>query len=589
MKQTFKEKIKQNQEQLIKLEKKYNNLGTIKLLLFIILIVFLFKSSETFFAYGAFFIFITLILFFMLQYKYRVKINYSKQMIRINQDYIDRINGDFAKFKDDGINFLDKNHKYAYDIDIFGKNSLYQLLNICKTYLGKKKFAYNLLNLNKTYDQIIDLQEATKELSSNIDFCQDYEYFAGNINDSENILDVIDYLKSDKQYLQNKIIVFILSYLPIITAPIFFASIIFKLESLIPVFTILILIQIVIFILFALKSNNYLKELTHYVLKFDGYIDLFKLLENKKFESKKLKQLKEKVFDSKSPIQAFKELTSIDNKINYRSNFLMFLILNVLLLWDIECCLSLYNWRKKYSNYIECWFDAIAEIESIISFSITKNITSTNCYPAIDDSQNQIKAIKLSHPLINQDKRVANDIELIDNIAIVSGSNMSGKTTFLRTIGINLVLSYNGSVVCSHKFTCSILDIMSSMRIVDDLGEGYSTFYCELLKIKNIILASKSNNKILFLIDEIFRGTNSEDRLFGATTVLEVLSKNGTIGLLTTHDLEITKMKSLSHAINYHFKETYLDDKIIFDYKLRKGVSDTTNGAKLMKMVGITV
>jgi DNA mismatch repair ATPase MutS len=199
-----------------------------------------------------------------------------------------------------------------------------------------------------------------------------------------------------------------------------------------------------------------------------------------------------------------------------------------------------------------------------------------------------MEAQELGHPLIPNDMRVNNDTACKNNIFIISGSNMSGKTTFLRTVGINLVLAHAGSFVCAKQMSFYVTQIMTSMRIVDDLNEGISTFYAEIKRIKGIIELAGKELGMFFLIDEIFRGTNSVDRLNGAKTVLSKLDKIGALGIITTHDLDLCEMvNSYSRIKNFSFSEDYRNNQIYFDYKLKVGKSTTTNAKYLMEMVGI--
>jgi DNA mismatch repair ATPase MutS len=210
-------------------------------------------------------------------------------------------------------------------------------------------------------------------------------------------------------------------------------------------------------------------------------------------------------------------------------------------------------------------------------------------FPTIDNSKLKVKADSLGHPLINSDIRILNDIDMDNNIFIITGSNMSGKTTFLRTLGINLVLAYSGGPVYANKMSCPIVSIYTSMRVTDDLKNGISTFYAELLRIKDIINEAKENKNMIFLIDEIFRGTNSIDRILGAKNVLANLNKLEVIGAITTHDLELCVLDKYNRIKNYHFSEEYKDNKIHFDYKIRLGRSTSTNAKYLMKLVGIEI
>lgn len=175
--------------------------------------------------------------------------------------------------------------------------------------------------------------------------------------------------------------------------------------------------------------------------------------------------------------------------------------------------------------------------------------------------------------------------------AVITGSNMSGKTTLLRTIGINLVLAYAGSPVCAKEFNCSIMDIFTSMRVKDDISTGVSTFYAELIRIKMIIEHVKKQSPMIFLIDEIFRGTNSNDRISGAKNIISNLYKEWIIGLISTHDFELCEMENEKHinVKNYHFSEYYENNKIIFDYKLKQGRCNTTNAKYLMRLVGVDI
>ncbi len=214
------------------------------------------------------------------------------------------------------------------------------------------------------------------------------------------------------------------------------------------------------------------------------------------------------------------------------------------------------------------------QIEENLSMPIIiqeKNILANNC----------------GHPLIQIEERVNNNINIMDNILVITGSNMSGKTTFLRTIGINSVLLNAGTVTISESFKSPIMKIYTSMRVTDDLKNKISTFYAELLRIKEILDYGKTHPNTLFLIDEIFKGTNSKDRILGAKNVLLNLNQLGLVGAITTHDFELCELDLHPRILNYHFAEDYVEGKISFDYKIKKGRSTSTNARYLMELVGI--
>jgi DNA mismatch repair ATPase MutS len=321
-------------------------------------------------------------------------------------------------------------------------------------------------------------------------------------------------------------------------------------------------------------------------------MDILKLLEKENFESNKLNSIKEILFDGEySSILAIKELDKITERINLRhNNALIYLVFNGLFLWDYECVFLLENWKNKYGLEVKKWIEAIGEIEALSSLGVLMQIDDRISFPTIDNSRLRvISAEDLGHPLISNSERVLNNINIDNSILIITGSNMSGKTTFLRTIGINLALAYSGGPVFATKMSCPILEIFTSMRVTDDLKNGISTFYAELLRIKDIINYAKKDKDIIFLIDEIFRGTNSEDRILGAKNVLGNLNKIGIVGAITTHDLELCVLDKYNRIKNYHFSEQYKDNKIHFDYKIKLGKSTSTNAKYLMRSVGIEI
>ena len=353
----------------------------------------------------------------------------------------------------------------------------------------------------------------------------------------------------------------------------------------------LILVQFLLWAIGFLKLNNTLIPVGIFKYNLETYRDILKLLEKKKFESRQLKDLKEILFNERySSIQGIKELDRITEKVNLRyNNALIYFIFNGLFLWDYECAYLLENWKDEYGLEVEKWVEVIGEIEALSSLSVLMQIEENISFPTIDNSKLKVAAQGLGHPLINSDVRILNNMEMDNSIFIITGSNMSGKTTFLRTVGINLVLAYSGGPVYAQKMSCPMLNIYTSMRITDDLKNGISTFYAELLRIKNIINEAKKNKNMIFLIDEIFRGTNSMDRILGAKNVLANLNKLGVIGAITTHDLELCLLDKYGRIKNYHFSEEYKDNKIHFDYKIKPGKSTSTNAKYLMKLVGIEI
>lgn len=240
----------------------------------------------------------------------------------------------------------------------------------------------------------------------------------------------------------------------------------------------------------------------------------------------------------------------------------------------------------------EKWINVIGEFEALSSLSVIRHDNPNWVMPEITSEISKFEAKNMGHPLLGE-TRVCNDIviQIPHTVMLVTGSNMSGKSTLMRTVGINLVLAYAGAPVCSENFQCNIMDLYSCMRINDNLDKNISSFYAEILKIKKIVEASKEGKHVFFLLDEIFRGTNSRDRHTGAAILIRQLSKAGSLGLVSTHDLELGEMEkeSISKVKNYHFEEYYKDNEIYFDYKLKSGISTTRNATFLMRLAGIEI
>ena len=514
------------------------------------------------------------------------KVNDTKGIIAINKRHLTRISGDWTSFSDIGMEYINHNHPYSSDLDIVGQKSVFQFLNTTHTWHGRQAFVNALLGSTFSEEELEKRQAAISELSENISFSNTMEHNFSKIGVDATVNILINQLKNQEIFLKSKAIKSLLLHIPIISLLV--NIVIFLRTQSYFAIVIVLFLQCLVWVIGILKTQNYLNNIFHLNYKLDEYGKIIAALKTRKFRSEKLNEIKEQLIDSEtSATTAIKELDRILSKASVRSNPLVWVIMNALFLFDYQSAIRFEKWKLKYGVASERWFLALAEFESMMSFSHLANVCSTTCLPSIADGK-VIEASKLGHPLIPNDKRVNNDVICNNHIFIVSGSNMSGKTTFMRAVGINLVLAQAGSFVCAKSMKFSQLEIMTSMRIADSLNEGLSTFYAELKRIKGIIELARKNSKMLFLIDEIFRGTNSVDRLSGAKTVLTKLEKLGVIGMITTHDLDLCDIASGHLRVkNYSFTETYRNNQIHFDYKVKSGKSTTTNAKYLMQMMDI--
>lgn len=589
----FNKAIKEHELSLLKNKRIFSILGYIKLAIALMFLYFFYLSFSKSFPTYLIFIDIALIIIFTIlafvQNHFNDKVLYDNGIISINKKNLDRISGDWSKFKDIGQEFVDVNHHYSSDLDIVGNKSLFQFLNSTHTYHGRIMFANDLLNANYSKEEIINRQEAVKELSKEIEFSNHIEYYLSKISSDHSTKKLLDELKDNKKCIKSKIIKLTFTYLPLLTILITFIILALQINSLYPFILILFLIQLAIWVTGIIKLQYYLNTITYMPYKLSAYNKVIEILNSKEFSSSKLIDIQSR-FCAKdiSVSQAIKELAIISNMISVKHNGLIYFVLNVMFLWDYQCVFLLEKWKEKYSNKAEDWFIALGEFESLLSLSKLSYVCSNTSIPTIIDEDKKIIASDIGHPLIGDNIRVNNNFSLDNNIFIISGSNMSGKTTFLRTVGINLVLAKAGGFVLAKEMSCSLLSIVTSMRIADNLNEGISTFYAELKRIKEIVNSAQKDDNLIFLIDEIFKGTNSVDRISGAKTVLTNLSSLKSIGIITTHELELCSLEaSVPNIVNYSFSEHYSDKGIEFDYKIKKGKSTTTNAEYLMKMIGL--
>ena len=587
MTERFQKIIDRHEEKLKSDNKLFNILGFIKIAALMILFLTIYLLFASFFTGLIFFAITVLVLtvaLWVYHYNLDNRIKYSNGIIQIAISQIKRINGGWTNFADNGQAFVDYLHPYANDLDIVGAKSLFQFLNTTHTWYGRKNFANDLLNPNYKPNKIKERQRAITELSKDINFTNDMQYFLSFIKASSSDERLVSELTNTSPLLKNKI-KSIISFMPILTVVLLLMGLFFSQN-----FYVFALISAIVQGLVGrvgryVSPSKYLGVMSRLPYKMGKFTFAINNVVKKDFESEILSNIKLQLSHACEAINA---LEKIETMISYRQNIVIYFILNTLFLWDYQCAIMLENWKDKYAKNLEKWLEAIGELESLICFSHLPNVCNNVCIPVIHEEGKIIKAKNLGHPLLSNSNRVNNDIDFDNNIFIISGSNMSGKTTFMRTIGTNLILASAGSYVCASYLNCTLFRPITSMRITDSLDEGISTFYAELKRIKKIIDKAKSSNEMLFLIDEIFRGTNSVDRLAGAETVLSKLNALLATGIITTHDLELCNLAKMHDRIrNHSFCEHYKEGNIHFDYLIKEGQSNTTNARFLMQMIGI--
>jgi DNA mismatch repair ATPase MutS len=334
-------------------------------------------------------------------------------------------------------------------------------------------------------------------------------------------------------------------------------------------------------------------NLSRIVGEADTLSNLIYSLEQQVFTSDYLRSIQTKIQPpAGSAGKELKSLKSILGRFDLRLNTVLFLLLNSFLLWDVRQVKSLTAWKAKNRTLVPLWFSAIEEAEVMISLGILHFNQPHFIFPQFKDEYCLVAGSGIGHPLLHAEQRVTSDFSISGRgkIALITGSNMAGKSTFLRSLGVNLVLAQMGAPVCAQTFTLSPMKLMSSMRIADDLSENTSTFYAELKKLKSIIDEVNRQQPLLILLDEILRGTNSLDRHAGTKALIRQLIKQQAVAVLATHDVALAELSDdHSQAMeNYHFDvQVANEDELYFDYKLKRGVCQSLNAAILMRKIGI--
>lgn len=510
-------------------------------------------------------------------------------LITLNENEINGLNGK-NDFFPNGEQYKNIPHPYSNDLDIFGADSLFQSIN--RTTLDKSSdvLADWLLNPAVT-EEIQQRNEAVRELSKMIDWRQDI-FFLGYSTDQKDknaTRKLINWLKKATEFRFHKYLLPLCNFLTVITVSSIVLSFFF-----LPVYVPVLIYCVDLLVITLTNSTVKIchQEVTNNSNILKSYSVIIGEIEKEKFNSSKLIQLKELLkTEGITASENIKKLSAIVNHFDYRYNVYIHFFLNTLLFWDIHQVNKLLKWKRTNPD-IEQWLHCVGQFEALSCFA---NLYFNNpdwCFPEIVDKNFLFDAKRLGHPLIIKQKRVCNDFLINEpKVVILTGSNMSGKSTFLRTIGVNYILAMAGSCVCASGFRFSPISVVSSIRIDDSLKDNTSLFYAELKKLGLIINMVESKEKIFFLLDEILKGTNSMDKHSGSKALIKQFVLNKAAGIIATHDISLTELsEEFPESIdNYNFDIKINDDELYFDYRLNKGVCTSLNATILMRKMGINV
>ncbi|HUC82106.1 MAG TPA: hypothetical protein VMR70_14475 [Flavisolibacter sp.] len=580
--------------QLNGLEKKRKQLGWLRLVIFLLTIV---VAYNVFVSYGLAGLLPTVLGIGFLLYLVSVdvannaKIRNTKTLIRINEEEREALQHRFQQ-REDGRRFASSEHVYANDLDIFGESSVYQWVSRSYTEQGQRLLANNLLQAI-SLEEIKARQEAVKELAANLSWRQQWQAFAMHTTVTHRTEEKIDYwLKEEKEHFTGgywKWAVLVYTFITLGTA-------IAAIVGLIPgvMFSSLYLFFLVFSMLLSRNAVQTYSHLNGIVKETSTLETLVSWLESLSSNSRHVQQLQASIkTSSASAGKEVKALKNILDRFDLRNSMFGPMFFNAFLLWDVRQMIALNAWRKRNSSKVYKWFAAVAEMEVLHSVSTLHFNHPDWSFPTFTSNHFTLEGKEIGHPLLPAGQRVNNSFSIngIGKIGLITGSNMAGKSTFLRSLGVNMVLAQMGAPVCAASFVLSPVQLVSSMRIADNLAENTSTFYAELKKLRTIIEMVKTHQPLFILLDEILRGTNSFDRHKGSAALIKQLIKEDAVAVIATHDVELTLLKETypSAIENYHFDVEVEGEELYFDYKLKHGICKSLNASILMKKIGIDI
>ncbi|MBI5534853.1 MAG: DNA mismatch repair protein MutS [Deltaproteobacteria bacterium] len=505
---------------------------------------------------------------------------------------LDRLAGKWTAFAERGDRFVDDNHPYALDLDVYGPNSLFQYLNDTRTPFGERTLAAWLGDGSKR-DDVAARQEAALELSQLPDLRE--ELFVAGCREADHLSDPDPLLAWCEQgpRLKPSAGLKLLCWL----SPALLISVLVATSyAPLPGWTPLIIFVANLLLLQSLRKRLQpaIEATTKRSSELDRYGSILAVIERHSFQSTALRLIASRLRASGAPASVeIRRLARLVAWLEARQNGAFRTIVGPSLLWDFHWVDAIEKWQRRVGTNARGWLEVLGTFEALASIATFAFEHPAYAVPEIDESELVFEAQGLGHPLLDEEKRVLNDVTLPGAGAamLVTGSNMSGKSTLLRSIGVAAVLAMAGAPVCARKMRIGTCVVRTSMRVSDSLRDGISRFYAELLKLKGVVETARGDQPVLFLLDEILHGTNSRERHIGARSIIRALIARDATGAVSTHDLALAELEqSMAGKVrNVHFEEQVVDGKMTFDYLLRDGVVRSGNALRWMRIVGLEV
>lgn len=533
---------------------------------------------------------------FLILVKYYGRLNarkrYLEKSVLVCSQELNATDYDWSDFED-GAAFADGEHSYSNDLDLFGDKSLYRMLNRTCTPDGSSRLASMMKNHSVSKADIDRYSEAVRELSSHTDFRIDYRV-AGLIN-CEHLLDV----ESLKEWGRSRPVFYrrkIYSVLPVLVFSVNVMLIALGMADYVSYFAfgLFFSVSAVVSFMFSGRISKVQSVYGKRLKSLETYSRLLERIEKSSFCSSHLKDVRVSLGRSGKPASgAISRLNRLMNELDQRNNFLVYFILNGLYFWELRQMIRIEKWKVDNMDELPVWISAVAEYDAFCSLATYAFNNPDNVYPEIIEGDFRYEAKALGHPMMRLEQCVCNDISIEKNpyFIIVTGANMAGKSTYLRTVGVNYLFACMGLPVRAESMRISPVRLVTSLRTTDSLMDNESYFFAELKRLKMIIDRLRSGEKLFIILDEILKGTNSVDKQKGSLALVSQLLDLGADGIIATHDLMLGSLRERfpDRISNYCFEADIKNNELSFSYRIREGVAQNMNACFLMNKMGIAV
>ncbi len=486
----------------------------------------------------------------------------------------------------DGADRMDRSHAWSHDLDIFGTGSIYQYLNRTSTLRGAELLAGLLTSEAESPEEVTRRQGIVKDLKDRIDFRQHFTARGRLVRELPGDLENLSVWLSTEAYIQKQPWLF---YLALVMSAASLALVALVIAGVLTFWALIFMAVINLTILspYLMRTNQYQSNVSKKHMLLEGYAELLKIIAAEGFNQP---ELKDKVGEARRGTREVSRLSGLLNLFDQRLNMLLGAILNSLFLFDFIMLRLLENWKKKNREQIMQWIELVGWTDAFVSLGGYAFNHPRFVFPEIQQEHDRMELRGLGHPLIPDPKRVVNDL-LIDGerVLIITGANMAGKSTYLRSLGINTVLAYTGSPVCAQTFRVPFTGLCSSMRTADSLHDEESYFLAEIKKLQVIVRRMEAGAPLLILLDEVLKGTNTTDKKLGSEGLIRKAIQYPVHCFIATHDLSLGKLEKdhPGKVANYCF-ESYIEGmELSFDYSIRKGIATNMNASFLMRKMGI--